>query len=56
LIHNWETNQSQLFNIKTDVSEGSNLSEKLPALTSAMRVALFAELRAAGQSIPAVKR
>ena len=56
LIHNWETNHSSLFNLKTDLSEKSDLSKKLPALTSALRAALFAELRAAGQDGPAVKR
>ena len=55
LIHNWETNQSRLYNIKTDLREASDLSEKLPALTSALRAALFAELRGAGQPVPAVK-
>ena len=52
----WETNQSSLFNLKTDLSETSDLSKKLPALTSALRAALFAELRAAGQDVPAVNR
>lgn len=55
LIHNWETNRSRLFNLKTDLSEASDLSEKLPALSSALRAALFAELRAAGQPVPAVQ-
>ncbi len=55
LIHNWETSHSGLFNLKTDLSESFDLSKKLPALTSALRVALFAELRAAGQPVPAVK-
>ena len=56
LIHNWETNHSSLYNLKTDLSETSDLSKKLPALTSALRAALFAELRAAGQDVPVVKR
>ncbi len=55
LIHNWETNRSYLYNLKTDLSESLDLSKKLPALTCAMRVALFAELRAAGQPVPAAK-
>ena len=56
LIHNWENNHSSIYNLKSDLSESWDLSNKLPALTSALRAALFAELKAAGQVLPNSKK
>ena len=54
LLHFYETNTSQLYNLAKDLRESKDLSKSQPELASSMESELFSRLKAIGADLPEV--
>ena len=54
LIHFYETEESQLYNLAKDLKESRNLAKAKPELATAMESELFSHLKAIGADLPEI--
>jgi uncharacterized sulfatase len=55
LIHHFETKRDELFDLRTDPSESTNLSESNPGRATSLRESLLSRLAASGARLPRPK-